>query len=282
MTRLWSDASDDDPKKPVGELARRVEQGETARTLEAAGVGKGGMRLHSGGGIRVEDGGGIDAVGGGNIVVNDGGDIEVRDGGDIYLRGGTLQAIDPNGVVVAYFGPTAFGDDTSSGLRFRYDNDKTAFLIGGTPGSQAFALYDRAGSYIVTNDAVTGVGLARPYLNIPMVPSQGTSVGTGGPFWPEFVNASFQEVMYRITTLWHPRITVGVNTSTTSGDVEWELRIDGVTAGSGTNDGAGTFDIPGWGSTILPGNQRSVQLWARNTLGTASRLIVDNCYGTQS
>lgn len=208
--------------------------------------------------------------------------IIVRDGGSITIDGGSFQMIDENGVAVIFFGNVTGGAGISRGWAFRFDSGHSAFELQGSPGDQFWNLRDESGHIIVASDGVADAGLARPYLNIPMVPSQGTSIGTGGPFWPEFVNSSFQEVMYRITTLWHPRIRIGVNTSTTSGDVQWELRIDGVTAGSGTNDGSGTFEIPGWGDDILPGHQRSVQLWARNTLGTASRLIVDTCYGLQS
>lgn len=143
-------------------------------------------------------------------------------------------------------------------------------------------IQDRSGNDVFSTDGASLNGLARPYLNIPMVPSSGTSIGTGGPFWPEFVNASYQEVMHGISTLWHPRITIGVDTSTTSGTVEWQLRLDGTTIGSGSGPGDDIFDVNGWGTTTLPGSVRSVQLWARNTSGTASRLIVDRCYGTQS
>lgn len=206
--------------------------------------------------------------------------LRLLDGGTLTIFGGAIRMTDETGSVgLLYFGPDALGNP---GWFFSFDDGELAGGLGGNPGSTYWFWQDRQGHNLIASDGETGVGLAQPYLNIPMVPSQGTSVGTGGPFWPEFVNSSFQEVMYRITTLWHPRIAVGVNTNTTSGNVEWQLRIDGVTIGSGTNDGSGTFAITGWGDTILPGHQKSVQLWARNTLGTASRLIVDTCYGTQS
>lgn len=240
----------------LGAMQREIDQLKTARTAEFTSVGANGLRFHSGGSATFEDGGGV-----------------------FIEQGGTLRITDADGVTIAYLG--RFTDGTF-GWNFRYDSDDPLFTRQGVEGQQFWGFWDQNRNLIFTSDGITGTGLGRPYLNIPMVPSSGTSVGTGGPFWPQFTNASYQEVMYRITTLWHPRITVGVNTDTTSGDVEWELRINGVTAGSGTNDGSGTFEIPGWGDTILPGHQKSVQLWARNTLGTASRLMVDNCYGTQS
>lgn len=207
--------------------------------------------------------------------------IRLLDGGTLTVFGGAIRMTDETGSVgLLYFGPVDEGSIRT--WQFSFPNGDGAFGLFGYAGNGFWAGKDHGNNILISNDAASGAGLARPYLNIPMVPSQGTSIGTGGPFWPEFVNSSFQEVMYRITTLWHPRIKIGVNTSTASGDVEWELRVDGVTAGSGTNDGSGTFAVPGWGDTINPGDQRSVQLWCRNTLGTASRVIVDTCYGTQS
>jgi hypothetical protein len=89
-------------------------------------------------------------------------------------------------------------------------------------------------------------------------------------------------VFHGFSTIWHPRISVGVQQNVTAGTVEWQLRLDGVTAGSGSGGTTATFDVPGWGTTITPGTVRSVQLFARNTSGTQSRVNVDRCYGLQS
>jgi hypothetical protein len=141
---------------------------------------------------------------------------------------------------------------------------------------------DPHGNEIFGNDAASEYGISRPYLNIPLVPSSGTSVGTGGPFWPQFTNAAYQEVLHGITTLWHPRIAFSIATSVTAGAVDWELRIDGTTIGTGSGTGGSTFSITGWGTTFTVGQQVSVQVFCRNTSGTASRVIADRCYGTQS
>jgi hypothetical protein len=206
--------------------------------------------------------------------------IRLLDGGELTVFGGAIRMTDATGSVgLLYFGPNSAGQPS---WFFSFDDGELAGGLFGSPGSTYWSWGDRQGNGILSSDGLTGVGLAEPSLNIYMVPSAGTSVGTGGPFWPEFVNSSFQEVMHSITKLWHPRISIGVDTSTASGTVEWQLRIDGVTAGSGVDNESHDFEIPGWGDTVKPGAQRSVQLWARNTLGTASRLIVDRCYGTKS
>lgn len=146
----------------------------------------------------------------------------------------------------------------------------------------SISIKDPSGHTIFENDAGTGVGIGRPYLNIPMYPSSGTSVVVGGPFWPAFTNVAYQEVMHGITTLWHPRIRMGVDVSITAGSLEWQLRLDGTVMASATGTGFVTADVPGWGGAITPGEQHSVQLYARNTSGTQSRVITDYCYGLQS
>jgi hypothetical protein len=167
-------------------------------------------------------------------------------------------------------------------LYAHYRDGTVAWRIQGTLGSQFFAINDESGNEVFSTDGASQTGLARPYLNIPMTPSSGTSVVIGGPFWPAFTNVNYQEVFHGFSTIWHPRISVGVQQSVTAGTVEWQLRLDGVTAGSGSGGTTATFDVPGWGTTITPGTVRSVQLFARNTSGTQSRVNVDRCYGLQS
>lgn len=144
------------------------------------------------------------------------------------------------------------------------------------------SLRDPQGTIIFENDAASTVGIGRPYFNIPMVPSTGTSVVVGGPFWPAFTNVAYQEVMHGFTTLWHPKVTIGVATSVTAGAVDWDVRFDGVSAGTSSGSGTLTVDVPGWGTTTNPGTTRSVQLFCRNTSGTQSRVMVDRCYGRQT
>lgn len=253
MTKLYSDASQEKPTAAVfAEIWAAIRQLQTARTAEATTIGEGGI----------------------TIVADDDGE-----GGTLTIDGGTVRALSAAGVeifaIFSLFGTRAW--------KLAYDDGPTAIGTVGNIGNQYVAIWDRSDNAVFSIDGQTGVGLAEPTLNIPMVPSSGTSVVVGGPFWPAFTNVAYQEVMHCITRLWHPRIAVGVNTNASSGTVEWELRIDGTTTlGGASGDTQRTFAIPGWGDTIGPGDQKSVQLWARNTSGVQSRLIVDRCYGTKS
>jgi hypothetical protein len=197
---------------------------------------------------------------------------------DIEITAKLFRFVTEDGSTLAFFGKVS--DGTPIWLLY-YGGSDEQFAIG-VINDSFITIRDRTGHEIFGSDGATGVGLSRPYLNIPMVPSSGTTVAVGGPFWPAFTNAAYQEVMHSITTLWHPRINVSVAESVTAGTIDWQLRIDGVTAGSQSGTGSLTVDVPGWGTTTVPGTQRSVQLWARNTSGTQSRLIVDKCYGLQS
>lgn len=177
-----------------------------------------------------------------------------------------------------YIGSDTDGDP----LTILYYGDSASTRAIQIANRNSLSLRDTGGRIIFENDSASGAGIGRPYFNIPMVPSNGTSVVVGGPFWPAFTNVAYQEVMHCITTLWHPRIRMGVSVNTSGGTVEWQLRIDGTVLASSSGNTSVTGDVPGWGTTLTPGSQVSVQLWARNTTGVQNRVIVDSCYGLQS
>lgn len=197
---------------------------------------------------------------------------------DLNVTAKIFRFVTEDDHTLAFFGKESDGDPLWA-LYYGESDEQAAIKI---VNADYISITDRNGFEVFATDASTRVGLSKPYLNIPMYPSTGTSVVVGGPFWPSFTNAAYQEVMHGITTLWHPRIRIGVDTSVTAGSLEWQLRVDGTTIGSATGDAFVTGDVPGWGTTTVPGSQVSVQLWGRNTSGTASRLTVDYCYGLQS
>lgn len=197
---------------------------------------------------------------------------------DLAVTAKLFRFVTEDGHTLAFFGKQANGDPM---WYMTYGGSDEQRAIGISNGD-FISIYDRTGNEVFGTDGATLNGLSRPYFNIPMVPSSGTSVVVGGPFWPSFTNAAYQEVMHGVTTLWHPRINIGVSTNAPSGTVEWQIRVDGVVAGSASGTAAVIATVPGWGTTTIPGSQRSVQLWARNTAGVASRVIVDRCFGMQS
>lgn len=197
---------------------------------------------------------------------------------DLDVTAKIFRFVTEEGYPLAFFGKEADGDPLWI-LHYGESDGQSAIRI---VNADYISISSRDGSEVFATDGATRTGLAKPYLNIPMYPSSGTSVVVGGPFWPAFTNVNYQEVMHGITTLWHPRIRMGVNVSTAAGTVEWQLRLSGTVLASSSGDSFVTGNVPGWGSTTVPGDQLSVQLYARNTSGTQSRLTVDYCYGLQS
>lgn len=206
-------------------------------------------------------------------------------GGLRIINSGELVMVDENGTVIFRIGKVLFGG-LSSGMELNFDNGEPAFLLGGSPGEQAWALFDEHGHYILTNDAATGYGLGRPYLNYRMVPSSAAeAVGEGtGSHWPSTTSGSEVKLMQGANVVWHPRVSVGIAALTIGGGAaQWRLEIGGTTAASGSGPGVQNVAVPGWGSTILPGSSAGFDLYA-NVSGGATRIWVqcDRLYGLQS
>jgi hypothetical protein len=239
-----------------GDLIYRVERLErlndsrfNARSLEASSIGAGGL--------------------------------DIIDGGRVTIDGGELVLLAPNGVELARWGDVSFGE-TSRGWELNYADGSRALIVGGTVGQQAMAIYDESGNYVMTTDGLSRNGIGRPYLNIPMVPSTAAQWNTGGPMWPSTNSTSLTEVLHGFTTIWHPRISFGMDTAASGGATEWELRMSGELVASGSGDANEIYTIPGWGDSTKPGAERVFQLLVRNTTGNISWAIVDKLYGRES
>ncbi|MEU6858820.1 hypothetical protein AB0B28_08105 [Glycomyces sp. NPDC046736] len=242
-----------------GQLARRVQQLEqklrellSGRRLEDASIGARGLRVI---------------------------------GGAITIDGGELKLVSKDGVTVAYWGDVAFGTQ-SRGWRFAFDTGSSAFLLGGDTGRQTWALYDNAGNYVMTNDGETGHGLGRPYLNYRLVPSfEAQSFGEGnGSLWPSTANTTATKVMQGINPVWHPRVSIGVSTTTIGGgSATWRLDIGGVTAATSAGGLTQVVPVPGWGSAITPGSSQGFDLYLHCSGGaTRARIQCDRLFGLQS
>jgi hypothetical protein len=208
-------------------------------------------------------------------------------GGLRIIDGGKFELVDADGTSTAYFGPLVQGDDTSTGWTFRFDNGGLAFTLSGPPGSQFWTLRDNAGNIVASNDAASGVGLARPYFNYRLVPSlSAQSFGEGsGSMWPSTASTSYIGLLEGDNTIWNPRIAYRIVTTTAaSGDVEWQFRVGSTVVASGVGTASGVVDVPGWGTTITPDAEVNLSVHGRLTSSTASRgwLQLTRCYGYQS
>lgn len=179
--------------------------------------------------------------------------IRLLDGGTLTVFGGAIRMTDDTGSVgLLYFGPSSAGYPT---WLFSFDDGEIAGGLFGTPGSTYWRWNDRSGNEIFSGDGLTGVGLSRPYVPLRLVPSSEAQI-SGTSFWPSHTNTSFTRVMYGFNPVFHPKIEIGVATATSGGgSAEWRLLLNSTDV-TGTVSGPATrvVSVPGWGSTVTPGN----------------------------
>jgi hypothetical protein len=213
------------------------------------------------------------------------GDLTVSDKGELRIEGGDLVIVGESGVELARFGNVAFGT-TGRGYRLNYADGGPAFLMGGAPGSQTVALYDQAGTYILTSDSASGRGLARPYISYRMVPTfEAETSGSGpGSMWPSTTSTDYVRVLQGSNSIWHPKANYAVDTATTGGGaVGWRLTFEGTTVAEGTGTASGSFAVPDWEAAPNLGGHADIALEIRCTGGaTRAYAQVPRLYGRQS
>jgi hypothetical protein len=205
-------------------------------------------------------------------------------GGLTIINEGELVMVDENGTVIFKVGQVNFGAGTSYGMRLNFDNGNPAVLLGGTPGDQAWALYDENNNYLVTNDAASGHGLARPYIPLRIVPSSEAQV-YGSSFYPSHTSGSFTRLWYGFNPVFHPRVQIGVATATVGGGTaRWRLLINGTdVTGEVTSSGSRTVAVPGWGTSVLPAQTVEFTVEGRTADGASNVLLnVDRFFALQS
>jgi hypothetical protein len=251
---IFSDASaPDGPARETHTERRRSQQGRTARTAESTTISEGTFR--------------------------------VANGADMDIEGGALRVIDADGNVIALLGDDVDFGGASTGWRLNFKSGRKAIALGGSVNEQTWQLWDEAGNYLVTNDAITGVGLARPTFAIPLAPLAAAELSPPSMLPSTTATSAGTGILGILTPVWQPRLTVGAQTTTTGGGVgHWRLRINSlglstVVVSDQTGFAAHTVNIPDWGNTVNPGDQIVIILEAWVTGGgTRAFLQYDRCY----
>lgn len=234
----------------VAALERRLQEIQGGRRLEDASIGARGLRL--------------------------------LNGGSLTISGGALRMNSIDGSIgLVYFGDAAGGTGARTWL-FSFPSGKIAFGLISASGQGIWGGRDNTGNLILANDATSGTGLGRPYLNIPIYPSRNSQQHTGGPLWPATDSANYVELMHGFTTIWHPRLAFSMGTAATAGTTQWRLLLSGTEIASGSGNVSAEYDIPGWGDTTNPDDEHVIQVQVRNTDGGISWAQVDRCYGLQT
>lgn len=291
----------------VKALRERVETLERSDRLIASSVGAGGLTVKDGGTITVEDGrlvildaAGNEAIVGeagaltvsdGDIVIEDADGVTVAtlgtdglslDGTTLEVNDGTVRFDDAADNKRVFVGAFTFNDTATYGLLVYDAAGNIHFITGDTGAGYGFDFRDLAGNTIIVPDRTAGVGLSRPYLNLPMVPT-------------DFVNkrsttsTAFDGLFKSLAEIQHAGWRADVAASADSGTAgEWRLydTTDAVALGSarsisdgfsGTDVATGTFPADSYGEHHV------VELQVRVTSGGGSVGIEPLAfYGRQS
>ncbi|MEU8264488.1 hypothetical protein AB0C02_28180 [Micromonospora sp. NPDC048999] len=219
-----------DIMRRLRDVERLVREGAAGRRLEASSVGQGGLSVKDGGSMRVIDRDGS--------VLSRIGDLGGGVRGTWIARAGGEPAFGVYG--------TGVGDDV------------------GFAG-----LYDRSGQYVVTDDAQSGRGLARPYIPIPHGEVSPPTTSTG--------STSFVTMAEGLTAIQHPVLLVyglAMCSAGTAGEVRVSLDdpgpvgpVESIAAGAYRFFYLGPFAMPYSGEY---GMLHTIQIQARRTAGTGT------------
>lgn len=223
---------------------------------------------------------------------------------DLNVTAKIFRFVTENGHSLAFFGKEADGDPLwalyyggadeqwvmrtldANDLVISYRDGVDWLRISGTAGEQIFQIRDNAGHELISSDGASDVGLARPYFNYHISPAPGgTTPGFGSIFAPETDSTSYVVIHEGINVAWHPVVAYSVGTTGTGGGTpEFRIRCNGTVVGSfsGITVATDTFTIPGWGTSVLPGHEITIDVQARNTGAGNAKAWVRKLYGRQS
>lgn len=185
-------------------------------------------------------------------------------GGLTLTNDAFLSMVDDLGVQILYAGPDSEGRQVvmltrEGGAPVLY----TYFTVG---GEQYWAMTDRSHNQIVADDAVSGMGLARPRIPWPTRPRKYDFLpNSAATSWDAVMDTGFQSKQ-------HPYAFAQVIHSTTASDTSGQgrLTIDGVQVGAVFNIGW-SVNFTNVGPFALPGSHMAntnIVLEVQRTAGT--------------
>lgn len=146
-----------------------------------------------------------------------------------------FEMLSSAGVEIVYIGPSATAGHQT--FAFRRSDGSPVFTIqlDVTSGTDFWALWDRSGQIVVSDDVQSGHGLARPWLSVPLYPQFTPTLSPG--YWAiSSTNITTEKVLWegRIPLVSHPKISVdgvwgqasGSNSST------YKLYVNGTVVGT--------------------------------------------------
>ncbi|WFE45004.1 hypothetical protein [Verrucosispora sp. WMMD1129] len=187
--------------------------------------------------------------------------------GGLTVTGGTITTRDTDGNVLSRQGQLAEG---WRGTWIGRAGGGVAFFVGGEGADEGFVgIYDRAGQYIVSDDAASERGLARPYIPIQTgevtVPTATTASAT-------FVDMAAGTMPVQHPVL-HAHLLIRSDDGSTTGEVR--MTLDGEQVGEVLEVAASQYAFATLGPAALPGVYpygalRTVAVQARRTAGSGN------------
>ena len=153
-----------------------------------------------------------------------------------------------------------------------YYGDEAGVPALSVSGLDSIRIRDPNNHIIFENDALSEVGLGRPYLYYALAPTTDAMI-EGTVFVPSTRSAAYINLYEGQPHIWHPKISYNIGVSAT-GTTDWRIVVNGVVLFTGSGTAAGDVDVPGWGTTITPGEAVTCLIQARNTGGGLSRLTI--------
>lgn len=204
--------------------------------------------------------------------------------GGLTIEGGFLKSIDPEGQETLYVGPMTpnrpdaspqqawvIRDDNGTARIFVWDDDPTG--VGGY--RQQVAINDSSNRRVFQDDKVTGNGLARPWLSMPMTKPRFLD-------WPKCAINSWETLWECRMDKQHPKIWISIMSAVEAGSAgQIRLMVGGVQQFF-RNVNPGTIYMDEHGADIATpwGEEVQVNVDAIRTSGAGALGVeVRYCYG---
>lgn len=193
-----------------------------------------------------------------SVVIPQGG-VTIQDGGELTVR-------HPSGAVLFHVGKGALDKYY---VEIGRDDGVTAFEISTLPtGEQFFSLRDQGEQVVISNDAVSGQGLARPWLSGPVVNVLAANLPTTTS--ATYVSTTSTGYVLKQQPCFEVEALLISNSSGT-GNARWT--IDGVATGAVVPITAGMFGWTAFQVLTIPGAYNSyhrLELQVQRTSGAGN------------
>ncbi|MBA8923985.1 hypothetical protein BC739_001182 [Kutzneria viridogrisea] len=191
----------------------------------------------------------------------------ITKGGLKLLSGAFLSMVNSTGVQVLYIGPDGAG---YQGIVVRRRTGSLVMSVqhDNTSNDDFWAMWDKAGNIVLSDDIQAGAGLARPYLDLPLYPGNVNQ-------WCSTTSSSFASVYSGDVTVQHANWDWSFNVTDNGCSGEVRMMVDGVQLGptfTYTQGNPTSWQLKvAHGKAI--GSTCNIQLQARRTSGTTSNQI---------